>query len=267
MKRLDEILKNLPIPPQPEGEIPYAEEDEEQCSICHDRGYLRYNVPFGHPSFGQIYPCECRVREMAQERIEKLRRLSNLSAFDGSSFEDFDASVPGTQAAYEEAMSFAQDPFQRWLVLSGPVGVGKTHLAVAIAQHAIERHQMNAYFAAVPDLMDHLRAAFSPGASEGYDERFEEIRNAQLLVLDDLGTENATPWAKEKLYQIINHRYVDRLPTVITTNVELRSIDDRIASRMLDSRLSTHIDIDASDFRRPGETRSMRRGYSGRRRQ
>jgi DNA replication protein DnaC len=144
--------------------------------------------------------------------------------------------------------------------------VGKTHLAVAIAQYAIEQHTMNAYFAAVPDLMDHLRSAFAPGATEGYDERFEEIRNAQLLVLDDLGTENATPWAQEKLYQIINHRYIERLPTVITTNVDLRKIDDRVASRMLDHRLSTHVDIDATDYRRPGDIRGIRRPTGGRRR-
>lgn len=266
MKRLDEILKNLPIPTNTPSEIEITPQDEENCPICHDMGYLRYNVPFGHPSFGQVYPCECRQKQMAQERIEKLRKLSNLSSFNGSSFEDFDASVPGTDRAYEEAMNFAQNPVERWLVLSGPVGVGKTHLAVAIAQHVIERHQMNAYFAAVPDLMDHLRSTFAPGTDEAYDERFEEIRNAQLLVLDDLGTENATPWAREKLYQIINHRYVERLPTVITTNVDLRTIDDRVASRMLDSRISSHIEIDADDFRRPGETRAVRRGYGGRRR-
>lgn len=241
-------------------------QDEVQCQICGDRGYLRYDVPVGHPSFGQVYACECRKREMAHDRIDRLRRLSNLSAFSGSSFEDFDPSVHGTIHAFEEAMSFAQDPSHRWLVLSGPVGVGKTHLAVAIAQYAIEQHTMNAYFAAVPDLMDHLRSAFAPGATEGYDERFEEIRNAQLLVLDDLGTENATPWAQEKLYQIINHRYIERLPTVITTNVDLRKIDDRVSSRMLDYRLSTHVDIDATDYRRPGESRGIRRPSNPRRR-
>lgn len=266
MKKLNDILSNHPAWVPPGDAVEISAQDEVKCPICGDRGYLRYDVPVGHPSFGQVYACECRKREMAHDRIDKLRRLSNLSAFSGSSFEDFDPSVHGTVHAFEEAMSFAQDPSHRWLVLSGPVGVGKTHLAVAIAQYAIEQHTMNAYFAAVPDLMDHLRSAFAPGATEGYDERFEEIRNAQLLVLDDLGTENATPWAQEKLYQIINHRYIERLPTVITTNVDLRKIDDRIASRMLDHRLSTHVDIDATDYRRPGDPRGIRRPTGGRRR-
>ena len=266
MKKLNQILANHPAYVPPDGEIEISTQDDVTCEICGDRGYLRYDVPVDHPSFGQLFPCECRLREQAHDQLDKLRRLSNLSAFSGSSFEDFDPSISGTVTAFEEAMSFAQDPSHRWLVLSGPVGVGKTHLAVAIAQYAIEHHKMPPYFAAVPDLMDHLRSTFAPGAAEGYDDRFEEIRNAQLLVLDDLGTENATPWAQEKLYQIINHRYIERLPTVITTNVDLKKIDDRVASRMLDHRLSTHVDIDATDFRRPGENRGIRRQSNYRRR-
>ena len=265
MKKINDLLSKHPAWVAPGHEVEISPQDDVKCTICLDRGYLRYDVPVGHPSFGQVYACECRKREMAHDRIDRLRRLSNLSAFTNTSFEDFE-DLPGTRQAFEEAMAFAQDPSHRWLVISGPVGVGKTHLAVAIAQYAIEQHTMNAYFAAVPDLMDHLRSTFAPGSPEGYDDRFEEIRNAQLLVLDDLGTENATPWAQEKLYQIINHRYIERLPTVITTNADLKKIDDRIASRMLDHRLSTHVDIDATDYRRPGEARGIRRQTGGRRR-
>ncbi len=266
MKKLDELLKNHPAY-VPSGEaVEITEPEPVNCEKCQDRGFLRYDVPVDHPSFGQVYQCDCRLRDIAHDRLEKLRKLSNLNAFSESSFDDFDPGVSGTQQAFEEALNFAADPTQRWLVLSGPVGVGKTHLAVAIAQYAIEQNSMAAYFAAVPDLMDHLRSSFAPASEEGYDERFEEIRTAQLLVLDDLGTENATPWAQEKLYQIINHRYVERLPTVITTNVEMRKIDDRISSRMLDHRLATVVEIDAQDYRRPGEARGVRRGAGGRRR-
>lgn len=266
MKSLDDFLKNHPAYIPPSGEIELTDQNDVQCEICGDRGYLKFDVPVGHPSFGQIYECECRRRDLSHDRLDRLRKLSNLNAFSASSFDDFDPSIPGTERAFEEALSFAQDPSDRWLLISGSVGVGKTHLAVAIAQHVIEHHSLPAYFAAVPDLMDHLRSSFAPGASEGYDERFEEIRTAALLVLDDLGTENATPWAQEKLYQIINHRHVERLPTVITTNVDLRKIDDRIASRMLDHRLTTHVEMDAPDFRRPGESRGTRRGSMARRR-
>jgi DNA replication protein DnaC len=89
----------------------------------------------------------------------------------------------------------------------------------------------------VPDLLDHLRAAFSPSSTVSYDRRFEEVKNAQLLILDDLGTQSASPWAREKLYQLFNHRYMARLPTVITTSSKMEDLDPRIRSRMLDSRL------------------------------
>ena len=89
----------------------------------------------------------------------------------------------------------------------------------------------------VPDLLDHLRATFSPTSSASYDSVFAQVRTARLLVLDDLGTQSATPWAREKLYQVLNYRYETRLPTVITTSSTLDEIDPRIRSRMLDERV------------------------------
>jgi DNA replication protein DnaC len=89
--------------------------------------------------------------------------------------------------------------------------------------------------------------------AESYDERFELLRSADLLLLDDLGTESATPWAREKLYQLINHRYVQRLPLVVTSNAPLDQIDGRIRSRLHDQTLGPGIiTIVAEDYRRRG---------------
>ena len=82
-----------------------------------------------------------------------------------------------------------------------------------------------------------------------YDELFEEVRQAPLLILDDLGTQSATPWAREKLYQILNHRYVAHLPTVITTANRIEDVAPRIQSRMLDTRWCTIYAITAPAFR------------------
>jgi DNA replication protein DnaC len=89
----------------------------------------------------------------------------------------------------------------------------------------------------LPDLLDHLRATFSPNSNTSYDRRFDEIRTAPLLILDDLGTQSMTPWVREKLYQLFNYRYIAELPTVITTADTLEEMDARIRSRMLDTRL------------------------------
>jgi DNA replication protein DnaC len=264
MKPIGDFMRNVRVTPPTEGSsngsIKITRKDDVRCPICNDAGYLRANVPVGHPSFGRLFPCQCKRKELDERRSEELRRLSNLDAFTGQTFEDFDPAIAGTEEAFEAALAFAQEPDHRWLFLTGPCGVGKTHLAVAIAKYAMQWHQMSVYFAVVPDLLDHLRATFDPNSGSAYDDRFTSIRNAPLLVLDDLGTENATPWAREKLYQIINHRYSEQMPTVITSNVELRKVDDRIVSRMLDHRLTQYIEIDAEDYRRPGDSRRVRRG-------
>jgi DNA replication protein DnaC len=262
MKRIGDVMKEIPIrsPSASTGGIRITSRETVKCPICQDAGYLRGDFPVGHPMFGRITPCVCKQREIDERRSEELRRLSDLDKYSHCEFEDFDPEIPGVREAYDIALDFAQEPGHRWLFLYGPVGTGKTHLAVAIARYAIEHHRMSVYFAPVPDLLDHLRATFDPAHSSDYDERFNDIRTAQLAVLDDLGTENATPWAREKLYQIINHRYIEQLPTVITSNVDQRKVDDRIMSRILDHRLTQYVEVDAEDFRRPGDSRRMRRG-------
>jgi DNA replication protein DnaC len=127
--------------------------------------------------------------------------------------------------------------------------VGKTHLAAAIANEALDRGEA-VLFAVVPDLLDHLRATFGPQSTVGYDERFELVRTVSLLILDDLGTESTTPWAREKLYQLINHRYNYRLATVITTNLKPEVIEPRIYSRLCDPACGTMIMVVAPDYRR-----------------
>ena len=70
-----------------------------------------------------------------------------------------------------------------------------------------------------------------------------------LLVLDDLGTESATPWAQEKLYQLVNYRYNYQMPTVFTTNRRVESLDEQIRSRLGDQALCKIVEIAARDFR------------------
>lgn len=260
MKRIGDVLQNIPVrPPSTSSSIVISNRESVKCPICNDAGYLRGDFPVGHPMFGRITPCICKQRDIDERQADELHKLSNLDKFSQYTFDEFDATVSGVEEAYEAAYAFAVEPGHRWLFLYGPCGTGKTHLAVSIARYAIEQHQMSAYFAVVPDLLDHLRETFDPSSGTAYDDRFTMIRNAQVLILDDLGTENATPWAREKLYQIINHRYIEQLPTVITSNVDLKKVDDRIISRILDHRLSTYVEMDAEDYRRPGLPRTLRR--------
>ena len=88
--------------------------------------------------------------------------------------------------------------------------------------------------------LDSLRFAYADPETT-FEQRFEEIRNADLLILDDFGTQNATAWAQEKLFQIINYRYINKLPTVITTNLMLDEIEGRIRSRLQDDEFVNHM--------------------------
>ena len=114
----------------------------------------------------------------------------------------------------------------------------------------------------IPDLLDHLRAAFSPNAGTSYDRRFDEVRTAALLVLDDLGSQSATPWAREKLHQLLNYRYNAELPTVITVakeTLDQNLVDERIITRMLDERVCDYIEIKAPAYQGKGRKRTGKR--------
>jgi DNA replication protein DnaC len=121
-------------------------------------------------------------------------------------------------------------------------------LAAAIANRCLAAGRA-VLFLNTPVLLDYLRSAFAPDAGSSYASRFEEIRTAHLLVLDDLGAESPTHWATKKLDQILNYRYNARLPTVITTNKDLKDMDQRLASRLSDAEIVASLRIEAPDFR------------------
>ena len=227
------------------------------CPICRGAGYLRMDANVDSPNFSRLIPCTCKMEERRTRSQSRVRQFSDLSMFRDYTFDTFDSAVRGTRDAFEAASSYAAHP-DGWLVLVGQYGCGKTHLAAAIANESL-RMKMNPIIAVVPDLLDYLRTTFGPDADASYDERFNAFRDADLLILDDLGTENATPWAREKLFQIINHRYNERAPLVVTTN-DLDRADPRIRSRLMDWQIATHCYLDADDFRDRSARRPRPRG-------
>jgi len=99
------------------------------------------------------------------------------------------------EKAFRAAQEFAEKP-SGWLMFMGGYGSGKTHLAAAIGNYRKGMGE-EPIFVVVPDLLDHLRATFSPSSNVSYDELFNRVRSAPLLIMDDLGTQSATPWARE----------------------------------------------------------------------
>lgn len=224
-------------------------------------GFVTRRVPVDHPDFGKAFPCSCQQDAIEFRRMAQLRAMSNLDIVADKTFATFELDGRHLteqhqfnilRRSYGHAQSYAENP-TGWILFHGNYGSGKTHLAVAIAHFRLEQGDP-VLFMTVPDLLDHLRATYGPSSAVQYDELFERVRNAPLLVLDDLGTESATPWAQEKLFQLINHRYLHKLSTVITTNVDLDRLDPRIRSRLLDRDLTTPVAMPLPDYRRRDDT-------------
>ncbi len=144
---------------------------------------------------------------------------ANSIELQGLTFENFeshgriglgDHQAASLEYAFNQSKQFASS-HNGWLVLHGKYGCGKTHLAAAIANFAVD-NRIKTLFITVPDLLDSLRFAYNSGSETSFEERFDEIRGCPFLILDDFGTQNTTQWAQEKLFQIINYRYINRLP-------------------------------------------------------
>jgi DNA replication protein DnaC len=228
-------LGEAPVPPKAEA---------APCLTCRGAGYYTFDVTYPHPQFGVLQICACRQRERTQRLVEQCATQAGIPDLTERTFNAFDPNIPGVRRAWVRCQEYARSP-HGFLTLLGNYGSGKTHLAAAIV-NVVLANSAPALISTVPDLLDYLRATFRPQAEENYDSRFEFLRTVELLVLDDLGTEGATPWAREKLYQLINHRYNARLATVVTSNQPKGSVDGRIVSRLNSGEV---LHIEAADYR------------------
>lgn len=122
-------------------------------------------------------------------------------------------------------------------MLVGPVGSGKTHLASAVANFRIQKGH-SVFYIAVSELLDHLRSTFNPASEVDYDDLFEQIKESSLLILDNLNYSGTTAWAKSKLDQLLEYRFNNRLPTLITTSMPVEEFNDDFAGHINDSDVS-----------------------------
>lgn len=235
---------------------------------CHGTGFMRVPAPVGHPLFGKAIPCICKQDQMARRKAQDLMRWSGVDEqmLSENTFANFyperscikegvdpQEGIAMMERIEKACRSYAREP-EGWLHLLGTVGSGKTHLATAIANKALKTGKQ-VHMNSVARLMDLLRSSYQDNM---YETWWSKLNAMELLILDDFGAQRDTEWAVEKLFQLIDERYRQRRPLVITSNMPLGeydgAVDRRILSRLMEGTKADDgwcrvLRLPADDFR------------------
>lgn len=235
---------NLPYTPQAENhasELSNAVHKLKQCKTCTKQGKEIINCYYSKATFenGSYYfslaNCPRAKNYLIQQRINKLTQISGISnRFKQCTFSNFKPTKE-TQSAYTACMEFVKHYTDniKGLRLAGTYGCGKTHLASAILNNLISKN-VPCMYVVVPELLNSLRIGFNDKAMfKSTTEKIELSKKVNVLMLDDLGAENSTDWAKEQLYLLINARYEHQLTTIITTNLVSQELFEQLGERIM----------------------------------
>ena len=206
-----------------------------------------------------ILKAEDEEREAAKDRAykERTRQLfeqSNLGVkFERATFDAWERR-DGTQAAFNACQKWACNwppKNGQGLVIEGPTGSGKTHLAAAITHELLDKG-VEVIFQSVPDLLLRIRGSYNRNAEFTEEQIIRRLVDIELLVLDDLGAEKMTDWTETTIYNLIDQRYRHERPVIITTNLNLSEIGDRIGPRTMDRLVESYLNVrlKANSYRR-----------------
>lgn len=231
--------------PELSPEHDHAVSTQSHCKVCAGLDDCR-NQPKGHytilrwdePSryfYGSLAPCRLQRAKVNMDRLMQRMGQANIGTrFLDRTFQNFREDMfngAPLQTAINYAEGYSRET-KNGVLLSGPVGTGKTHLAVAILIRIIERGYAGAY-ESVNDIIRKLGSSYQTDTTESYTDT---LKSEPLLVLDDLGKERSNDTARTFVYSLINSRYEGSRPTIITTNLtpaEIReTYGDAIHSRL-----------------------------------
>ena len=226
-----------------ESEIRELHEKRQQCKTCKkidDEVEQCWYPIFEYKTMEVLRVlsdrCEKQKYHYRLKRIEELFGTSGIGKrFQNRRFETFKI-TDKNKPAYEKCKKYCENfPYEdgHGLLIIGDYGTGKTHLAVSIL-HSILEKDVSSLFVLVPELLMKIRSSFDDKTDSN--QLIRKIKKVSFLVFDDLGAEKTTDWVREQLFMIINSRYEDMLPTVITSNLPLKELEDKIGPRTV-SRL------------------------------
>lgn len=194
----------------------------ENCQLCLGTGWRLIARPDGGGKFAVA--CDCGSGERAARTVDRARipkryehcDFESYSTDVGKSFQD----AQSLKLAKMDAQGFVREypgSSEKGLLLMGPSGVGKTHLAVAALKELLRRgHQ--GIFCDYRELLKEIQASYNPQSESTEMRILEPVRNAEILVLDDLGASKPSAWALDMIGLVLNARYNERRVTILTTN-------------------------------------------------
>lgn len=183
---------------------------------------------------------EEQAKAFAAARLErKLGGAMIPPRFKGKTFESFMAEGDKQNKVLAVCQAYAENFHKhhaegRSLLLLGNVGTGKTHLAAAIADYVIRNYGFNALYRTVYGILQHVKGSFDKESEYNESEAFQAFIDPELLIIDEVGATKSTEFEQQTLFNIVNGRYEQQIPTIVISNLMPEELVQALGERCVD---------------------------------